>query len=138
VGGLIGAAVGSKTGFDPDRGEYGEAVPSAARFYWPIFGACAVLSVLIGTWYYGTGRSSYFHGPRPEDFLIGGFFLLLGLPLVQLAASVISLLVVVCVAHPEDRGDYLWSLGKITLSSVVGAVAGIAVMAALCVPFMMR
>lgn len=133
VGGIIGAAVAGKSEFDADRGEYGEYTPSAAKFYWPIMAVCSVLAVVCCGFHY-----DHVYSHPGQNLLVGGFLLLLGLPVVQLVASAVSALVITCAAHPEERGDYLWSLGKITLGSVAGTVGGVAVMAVMCVPFMMR
>jgi hypothetical protein len=131
IGSIIGAAIMSPGGYDKKRERYR---PSAALYYWPIFAGCLLLSVLGGVGYAFLEAGG--QGGIPEDGVIVALIgFALGLPVVQLFAPAPAALVIFCVVHPEQRRDYLRSLGKITLGTVLGTIGGLVVMALLCMPF---
>lgn len=107
LGGLIGAAVVSGKSKSATGG-------SVVACYWTIL---TVLTVVVSLWGFASA----------EGFGIIG--VLLFLPLVQLAASVVTLLwVQIRSADFSDKQTDLRTLGRITLWSLLGAVVGLIAM----------
>jgi hypothetical protein len=140
IGGLVGGVVGSVTGIeprpkpaDPDfpfpyrRDELDEEGPTfpAALLYW------LLVSFLIGVtcvWYYLSASGSR-RGPLngdPSDLLVGLFIAVLILPGLQVGASVLATLGVALFYGEKARP--LLRVGKITLWSFVGTIAGLLLM----------
>jgi hypothetical protein len=134
LGGLIGGIAGTVKPIappaDPDypfpfRGEEldeGGQLLSASALYW--------LLVALGT---GLGAVWYFlheGSRRADDLFVGVLGALFFLPLIQLAASAIAI-VVVLLFYPQ-RDTAARRIGKITLWSFVGTLIGIAIMGGFC------
>jgi hypothetical protein len=58
---------------------------------------------------------------RPYGWVAGIFFT----PLVQLAVSFVAFCI---LAASPNRQDYFWSIGRITLGTILGTIAGVALM----------
>jgi hypothetical protein len=96
---------------------------AAAGVYWLVLVFVTVLGPLVVE---GASRTS------------GGsalFFLMLAMPAVQLAASLVAALVIICnprYSHTGEKRERLWALGRITLATILGAGAGILIMWLTC------
>jgi hypothetical protein len=138
LGGLIGAVVGSVNPIqaapvrmsDPDspfpfrRDEFEDEGPvmPATALYWLLV---VFLIAVTAVWYYVD------RGARnPEDILFGLLIALMIFPALQLGASLLSL-IAVALFYPS-RSMPLKRVGKITLWSFVGTIAGIVFMAGCC------
>lgn len=102
---------------------------SGAGLYW--------LVLLLLTPVAAIGLAIYNHrpgGPLDEAIGIGGILILLLLPAVQLAASLVSVFIVL-LWPVSERGERLYQIGRITLYMVLGTVVGIVLMVILCLPF---
>jgi hypothetical protein len=141
LGGLAGAGVASIVRSDaylnrPPRSEddYRAALrleqraaseQAAVRLYWllllGVLGVGALVSLLLGVAGSGSGL---------ERLLVAGFIGLLGLPAVQLATGILTVLVV--ALGPEgrfpDKGAGLVRVGKILLGLAAGTGIGVVVM----------
>jgi hypothetical protein len=136
VGGLVGTAQPIKTGprpVDPDfpfpyrRDEFelGGAVLPAGTLYWLLvlfgMGLCGVWVFLS----HGLGRTD------PSGTLLEILaYWVLGLPAIQLGASVVAALAVVCFY--SDKAAAGARIGKITLWSLVGTLIGAAAIGGCC------
>jgi hypothetical protein len=116
VGGLVGAAAVSAGKRDPKTGQRD---PSAGPLYWLLFlgtlvlGIVALLGVLLAT------------VPAGDVLLVALLGLAIFAPVVQLLVSFFALLAIAFLPkYEENRGGYLRSLGRITLWSVLGTLAG--------------
>ena len=100
---------------------------AAVRLYWYLLTATATLVGLISMTLLGEGRSSSISG---ASILWTAVILLLFFPLVQLATSFLTAIVIACASDSwfPDRPAAFKRIGKITVSMVVGAVAGIGAM----------
>jgi hypothetical protein len=76
--------------------------------------------------------------PRDGEEILAWFLgvLFLGLPAVQLAASVVASILIL-FWPPEERPRRLQQIGRITLWSVCGTGIGLGVMALFCIPCML-
>jgi hypothetical protein len=125
IGGLIGAAAAPVFGAgavptpfhydvdDPDTELPPLTKPglSAISVYWFSFLILTVLGGLIGL----------------ANGIVGIVFLVLGLPLVQIAAVVVSAILLAFNSRSVEDGQ-LWTLGKIALGIIVGTGLGVASM----------
>lgn len=121
VGGLIGAAIGSRMA--PKNG-IEEIPPSANPYYWLSLLVVSVLGMAILGFY------------STEDFwviLLGGAAM--GLPALQLIASGIALIAILMTSEGYRRAVMLIHLGKITLWTVIGTVIGIGLLIILGLTF---
>jgi len=133
VGGLVGAAVAPVLGTaqpkpwrqrlvqhyydDEDEPQRAQPGVSGAGLYWLLLlavtpGAAGVVFLLV------------------RDVLVTGILLALGLPLLQIGASVLSFIGLALWPRP-DQTLQMSQVGKITLGSVVGTVLGLVVMVGL-------
>jgi hypothetical protein len=90
---------------------------TAVGIYWAILGLLGVLVIIYNLITDSSGLG------------VGLFALLIFGPAVQLAASVLAAIVVAVIG---GGGTGLWQIGKITLWTVVGTIAGILVMFVTC------
>lgn len=140
IGGLVGGVVGSVTQVrhrtkpvDPDfpfpyrRDELDEEGPTfpATLLYW------LLVSFLIGVtcvWTYlaSSGRRGGPLNGDPSDLLVGLFIAVLILPGLQLGASVLATLAI--AVFYGEKVTPLMRVGKITLWSFVGTIAGLVLM----------
>jgi hypothetical protein len=137
VGGLVGGLVGSLLRVRPSppahKEDKGEPFPfrrddlgpsftlSPAVVYWVLF---SLLS--LGTFLYFFFQD----GPANRDLVVAGILTVLVMPGVQLAASLLALLVVaVCPAGlmPDKRAAVV-RIGKISLWAFVGSLVGMLLM----------
>lgn len=87
--------------------------------------ACVAAAIYAGSW------------RRPEMGVGVLLVLFLGLPAVQLAASVVAALLV--LAGPPGQREARWGqIARITGYSLIGAAAGIVIMAVFCFPFLLN
>ena len=111
LGGVVGASVGSGQALvktrDRDRAAFGVSV------YWGVFALLSVAATLVVAY-------------TSEPF-VAFIALVLLAPVLQLAASLVTLLVV-AVAPLANKGAAYAAVGWITLWSFVGAAIGLAVM----------
>ncbi len=139
IGGLIGAIGGSllqvrsrPRPVDPSfpfpfrRDEFEEEAASfpIAVVYW-MFVLFVVGGVSLYYFFTATGPSL-----DPNNLWIGGFISLFCLPAIQLAASLLT--VAVAAVFYIDKPAAMIRVGKITLWSVLGSLAGILLMLGLC------
>jgi hypothetical protein len=123
LGGLIGAAAGSwvtrlRTDDPQPTGEEARdrhASVKASTIYWWAFG---LLSLPVVALY------------ESRAMLDGLLVLLIGAPVVQIGASLVSLLIV-GVAFKEGKGAALRKVGRITWRSLLGTLIGLGIMFAL-------
>jgi hypothetical protein len=142
LGGLVGAVAGTlqkvkprPRRIDPDapfpfrrdvfEDEDGPLVP-AALLYWLLVGM--LVALLAVGWYARNFLRTGFG--NPNDLAIGLFVALMVLPSLQLAASGLSA-AIIAVFYPERRVS-LARIGKITLWSFVGMMAGAVALAGCC------
>jgi hypothetical protein len=134
IGGLVGGVVGSVAQIrprtrpvDPDfpfpfrRDEFDEEAPAVppAVLYWLLV---SFLIAVTAVWYYLSSS-----GPRlPEELLIGLFIAVLILPGLQVGASVLATLAI--ALFYGEKALPLIRVGKITLWSFVGTLAGLLLM----------
>jgi hypothetical protein len=98
-----------------------KAKMSAVALYWWLVAAFSALPL-------GYGVLIGLSEPRIESTLVITLVLMaLGMPLIQLAASLVAGVVLVASLR-DDKGYQLLQLGKITLGSIVGTVAGVLAM----------
>jgi hypothetical protein len=139
IGGLVGGVVGSVAQIrphprpvDPDfpfpyrRDELDEEAPAfpPALLYWLLV---SFLVAVTAVWYYLSSSGS--HGPlsgNPQELLIGLFIAVMILPGLQVGASVLAVLGI--ALFYGDKTVPLIRVGKITLWSFVGTIAGLVLM----------
>jgi hypothetical protein len=102
---------------DPDVSREPPAF-SGAALYWLVLLAVTVLAAF----------GLYF--AYPEGPLVTVIVLALGLPLLQLGASVVSFIVLALWQRPDQLAQ-VGQVGKITIGTVIGAIVGIVLMVAL-------
>lgn len=94
---------------------------SAAWIYWALFfptiGLCMLLVGGAGT-----------QGDRETAILLGA----LALPFIQIGVSLVA---IAALPFVQPKGAYLWSLAKITIGTVAGAILGTLLMVGLYVLF---
>lgn len=139
IGGLVGALVGSLVRVqptpkevDPDaefpfrRDEEDPAFVLPTSFvYWGIFSLASIVAYGLYLFLYASSP------PTQDDLITAGVIILLLLPGVQLAASVLALFIVALLPRSiqPDRPAALTRVGFITLWSFVGTFTGIVMMA---------
>jgi hypothetical protein len=112
LGGLIGAAVASVPGKSPSAGP-------VIKVYWVAFALSTVVAFLVGCAAGGADGAA----------ALGIILVLVFLPLVQLLASILTMIWIVIQRESfPDKKASLAVLGKITLYSFLGALAGIVAM----------
>jgi hypothetical protein len=141
IGGLIGALIGT---FIPGRrppepypppGYYGEqyvpppvprrssALP-AAGLYWIILAMLTMLVFLVSC----VGYAHELAGPGIFDGVGAGLLILaIFLPGVQIVASLIAMLAA-ALTDTQNAAARLWTIGKITLGTLLGTGVGIGIM----------
>jgi hypothetical protein len=141
VGGLVGGVVGSVAQIRPhpkpidpdfpfrcDELEEEAPVVPPSLLYWLLL---SFLIAVTAVWYYlsSSGRGVPFGG-NPSELLIGLFVAVLILPGLQLGASVLAVLSI--ALFYGEKATPLLRVGKITLWSFVGALAGMLIMSGCC------
>jgi hypothetical protein len=140
IGGLVGAISGSLLAVRPrprpvdpsfpfpfrrDEIDQDEGTFPVAVVYWLL----VLLGVgLVSVYYFITGSTG--GTLDPNNLFIGALIALFFLPLVQVGASVLAL--VVAAVFYTDKASAMIRVGKITLWSVVGTVVGILIMLGMC------
>jgi hypothetical protein len=126
---LLAAALGSdvrRGTFEQRHNPFFKRTPSAASLYWlSVLAGC----VLVAFWSVGKSQDT------KEGVVVAFWYLLLGLPFVQLGASIIAALLILLDHRYEDKTAALGALGRITAYSLAGALAGLALMFVTCIGF---
>ncbi len=141
MGGLIGAAMGSAPVRDPDEGYYIEdpddptgyrfvpgkrrATPmSAVGVYWLCFGILCSMTLFFPV------LIAPFVREGVAEAEVGLVVIIMGLPAVQLVASLVAFIVVAVIGGGRTG---LLQIGKILLGTVLGTAIGIGVMWLSCI-----
>jgi hypothetical protein len=94
-----------------------ESARRAVPLYWFMLAAMTLATCVV---------TPFLNSPR-EAVLVTGLVVALGLPALQLAASLVAFLIILVGPFP-DRGAAGEQIGMITLKAFVGGVIGAAVM----------
>jgi hypothetical protein len=126
VGGLLGAVVASTNQqVKPLPPEYRQFVlpayqshASTIGLYWGILGLLTLHILILGVpWW------------RQDNSGIG--VVILGMPFIQLVASLLAMFCVLCFAR-TNKGAKLWVIAVISFGTFVGTLVGIVLMILLC------
>jgi hypothetical protein len=113
VGSVVGAAAASGRWYNWEKDE---REPSAGPIYWGIFAVVALISLALAA--------------ASREIAVGLIIVALVVPFLQLAISLIALVVIALASSEETKGPRLRSLGRITLFSVAGGFVGFIAMVA--------
>lgn len=102
--------------------------PSAVLTFWLSLVALVVLGLIIGP-LWGITQNGGPNGGQ-NGFFIAVFLIVMGLPLLQLAAAAVSAIILASF-NGMNRGNEFRRLGKISLGAIVGTVAGLLIMVVL-------
>jgi hypothetical protein len=111
--------------FRRDELEQDEATFPVAIIYWMLV---LFLVAVVSLYYLFTARSSGVLDPT--DLFLGALIALFCLPVLQVVASLLAL--IVAAVFYADKATALIRVGKITLWSFVGTMIGILIMVGLC------